>query len=73
MMFQIAYFLKKYCYSVSTRVRGLVDGAREVQLSLLSSLESIEMLCSMADIPVDTGVPAEVVPIVKVPLRFLHC
>ena len=49
----------------STRLRGLVDRANEVALSLLSSSEAIQMLCGMADISIDAGVPAEVVPIVN--------
>ena len=42
-----------------------MDRANEVALSLLSSSEAIQMLCGMADISIDAGVPAEVVPIVN--------
>lgn len=49
----------------STRIRGLVTGASEVQLALLNPDEAIKMLCAMADVPIETGVPPEIVPIIN--------
>jgi hypothetical protein len=45
----------KVLLSQSTRIRGLVPGAIEVQVSLLSLQQSIEMLIRMSGVSVDTG------------------
>ena len=50
---------------VSTRLRGLVQGANEIQLGLLSSQEAVEMLCKMASLQIESGIPPEVLPIVN--------
>lgn len=42
---------------ISTRIRGLVRGAKEVQVELLTNESAVEMLCAMADLSADNLPP----------------
>lgn len=50
---------------ISTRIRGLVKDATEIQVLLLTNSEAIEMLCNMAELDTTGGVPAEVMPLIR--------
>jgi hypothetical protein len=49
---------------ISTRIRGLVAGAREIQVQLLSNQEAVSMLCAMAELDAAT-VPSSVMSIIR--------
>lgn len=50
---------------ISTRIRGLIKSAKEVQISLLTNSEAIQMLTLMAELDTNETIPSEVMPIVQ--------
>jgi hypothetical protein len=48
---------------ISTRISGLIQGATEVQLSLLSPQESVEMLMHMSEVSTELDASSELVQI----------
>ena len=49
-----------------TRIRGLVKGAKEVQVSLLTSTEAVDMLCLLAELSASEKLPSEIMQITRV-------
>ena len=50
---------------ISTRIRGLVADAVEVQVELLTNQEAVEMLCEQSQLDRDDTIPVEVFSIVQ--------
>jgi hypothetical protein len=51
--------------SISTRIRGLVAGAREVQVALLTTEEAVDMLCMMSELDASDVIASDIMPVIR--------